>query len=227
MPNDPLSLSDVAVTVPYDDPGVAVAAYSALLGDPEPGTTTWAAANGSVTSGESAWVGFEAADPEAAGALLERRGAALGAPDARGARRGVEFPVVGLVPGAGARPGRTALDHVVFTAPSVDAAVALFAGRLGLDFRLVRRFGEVAQLFFRTRSVIVEVLAGGEVAAEFALWGLAWRCEDIEAEHARLAAAGLTLSEVRRGRKPGTRVVTVREPGLGTPTILIEQSPSR
>ncbi|WP_454166130.1 hypothetical protein [Gordonia iterans] len=112
----------------------------------------------------------------------------------------------------------------MFTAPSVDAAVALFAGRLGLDLRLERAFGGLTQMFFRTRSVIVEVLAGGEGAPEFALWGLAWRCADLDAEHARLTGLGLTLSEVRAGRKPGTRVATVREPSLGTPTILIEQT---
>ena len=36
-------------------------------------------------------------------------------------------------------------------------------------------------------------------------------------------AEGLDVSEVRPGRKPGTRVATVRERTLGTPTLLIEQ----
>ena len=40
----------------------------------------------------------------------------------------------------------------------------------------------------------------------------------------RLVAGGVEVSEVRTGRKPGTRVATVRDRALGTPTLLIEQS---
>ena len=38
------------------------------------------------------------------------------------------------------------------------------------------------------------------------LWGLSWRVADIDATRARLLAAGVDVSEVRAGRKPGTRV---------------------
>ncbi|WP_448223633.1 VOC family protein [Gordonia iterans] len=225
MRTDPLSLSDVLVTVPSGRGAEAGAAYTALLGDPV-SEVRWPAANGSlVLGGDEAWAAFEAADLAAAAQLAARRGVSFdeaSGPD--GARRATEVPAIGLTASAGSVAGRPALDHVVFTAPSVDAAVALFAGRLGLDLRLERAFGGLTQMFFRTRSVIVEVLAGGEAAPEFALWGLAWRCADLDAEHARLTGLGLTLSEVRAGRKPGTRVTTVREPSLGTPTILIEQT---
>ena len=40
------------------------------------------------------------------------------------------------------------------------------------------------------------------------LWGLSWRVADIDATRARLLAAGIDVSEVRNGRKPGTRVMT-------------------
>jgi hypothetical protein len=59
------------------------------------------------------------------------------------------------------------------------------------------------------------------------LWGLSWRVADADAAHARLAAAGLDVSEVRAGMKPGTRVFTVRDGTCGVPTLMIEPSPKR
>ena len=37
------------------------------------------------------------------------------------------------------------------------------------------------------------------------------------------AAAGLDVSEVRAGRKPGTRVLTLRDGTCGVPTLLLER----
>jgi hypothetical protein len=56
------------------------------------------------------------------------------------------------------------------------------------------------------------------------LWGLSWRVADIDATRARLAAAGLDVSEVRIGRKPGTRVVSVRDGTCGIHTLLVERT---
>ncbi|MFC0315549.1 VOC family protein [Gordonia phosphorivorans] len=228
MAADPLRLSDVAVTVVVDDPAAAAAVYEILVGPVDPATGVWAAGNGSIAAAPAAnsgpWAAFEAADVPAAAALLGRRGLPLVGEGS--VRRAEGVAAVGITNAAGARSGAALLDHVVYTAPSVDAAIALFAGRVGMDLRLVRQFGEVAQVFFRTASVVVEVLAGGETGgADFGLWGLAWRCPDLDREHARLSREGLALSEIRVGRKPGTRVATVREPALGTPTILLEQTP--
>jgi hypothetical protein len=39
---------------------------------------------------------------------------------------------------------------------------------------------------------------------------------------ARLGAAGIDVSEVRTGRKPGTRVATVRNGTCGVPTLLVQ-----
>jgi hypothetical protein len=46
---------------------------------------------------------------------------------------------------------------------------------------------------------------------------------DAEAARTRLAAAGLDVSEVRPGRKPGTRVLTLRDGTCGVPTLLLER----
>jgi hypothetical protein len=56
------------------------------------------------------------------------------------------------------------------------------------------------------------------------LWGLSWRVADIEATRARLLADGIDVSEVRSGRKPGTRVMSVRGGACGIHTLLLERT---
>jgi hypothetical protein len=38
-------------------------------------------------------------------------------------------------------------------------------------------------------------------------------------------ADGVDVSEIRAGRKPGTRVMTVRNGTCGVPTLLVERTP--
>ncbi len=52
-------------------------------------------------------------------------------------------------------------------------------------------------------------------------FGLAWRVADVDAARERLHRAGFRVDPVRRGRKPGTRVATVRSRTCGVPTLLI------
>ncbi|WP_232715181.1 VOC family protein [Gordonia metallireducens] len=121
----------------------------------------------------------------------------------------------------------TGMDHLVFTCDNRDWAVALFGGVFGLDFRLDQPIGDNArQLFFRAGDLIVEVVTAvtstePPTPAATSLWGVAWRSADVEATHARLSSAGLDLSEIRAGRKKGTRIFTVRERALGTRTVII------
>jgi catechol 2,3-dioxygenase-like lactoylglutathione lyase family enzyme len=119
-----------------------------------------------------------------------------------------------------------ALDHVVVRTPNPERAVALYAGRLGLDLRLDR--SEPAWgarlLFFRCGDLIVEVahdLKAGIGDGPDTFWGLSWRVGDIAAAHARLAAAGIDVSPIRTGRRPGTRVFTVRNQTVSVPTLMI------
>jgi hypothetical protein len=72
--------------------------------------------------------------------------------------------------------------------------------------------------------LVVEVshdLASGINDMPDSAWGLTWRVPDIEASHTRLKAAGLPVSVLRTGRKPGTRIFTVLEQFAGVPTALI------
>jgi catechol 2,3-dioxygenase-like lactoylglutathione lyase family enzyme len=121
------------------------------------------------------------------------------------------------------------LDHVVVATEDSERAAALYGARLGLDLALDRTHQDWGQLmFFRCGDLIVEVVrrtvAGGD-ANHDRLWGLSWRVADIDATRARLIAAGLDVSDVRNGRKPGTRIMTVRNGTCGIQTVLLERSP--
>jgi catechol 2,3-dioxygenase-like lactoylglutathione lyase family enzyme len=124
----------------------------------------------------------------------------------------------------------TALDHVVISTADPERAAALYGARLGLDMALDRSHPDWGRLmFFRCGDLIVEVVhrPGKDTAVDKAhdrLWGLSWRVADIDATRARLASSGVDVSEVRAGRKPGTRVVTVRSGTCGIPTLLVEKT---
>jgi len=124
------------------------------------------------------------------------------------------------------------LDHVVVLSPAPDAARALYGDALGLRLSLDREFPAFRSrlLFFRVGGATVEIGARlGEPARPDApdrLWGLAWSVPDADAARARLWAAGVDVSPVRPGRKPGTRVCSVRSAPGGVPTLLVEPARS-
>lgn len=127
-----------------------------------------------------------------------------------------------------ARAAISGLDHVVVRSADPDATAALYGDALGLRLALDRRFPDwgVRLLFFRVGGVTLEVAASLEAqpegSANDVLWGISWRVPDADAARTRLVAAGVDVSEVRPGRKPGTRVLTVRDGTCGVPTLLIE-----
>ena len=121
----------------------------------------------------------------------------------------------------------TAMDHVVISTADPERAAALYGARLGLDMALDRSHPDWGRLmFFRCGGdLIVEVTHQPGKVAETApdrLRGVCWRVADIDATHARLAGAGVDVSEIRTGRKPGTLVMTVRNGTCGVPTLLVQ-----
>ncbi|CAM3714967.1 VOC family protein [Tsukamurella ocularis] len=218
-----------------DVPTEARVAHARLLGaepaerytaegiDVAVGAPSWASASGLLVAAD---------DAAAAAKLAERRGLPVtdvGAGFA-GAADGLVLGLAGPTEPATA-PGAeiTGVDHVVVTSPNRDRIIATLCGRLDFDLRLdrVQSWG-VHQLFFRRGDLLVEVVLqegeGVEPAGPDALWGVAWRTVDADATHTRLTEQGIAMSEVRRGAKPGTRVATVKDPALGVPTIVLEQS---
>ena len=122
----------------------------------------------------------------------------------------------------------TAMDHMVVATADPERAAALYGARLGLDMRFDRSHPDWGQLmFFRCGDLVVEVVhrPGKDTdAARDRLWGLSWRVADADATRARLVSEGVEVSEVRTGRKPGTRVLTVRSGTCGIPTLLVERA---
>jgi catechol 2,3-dioxygenase-like lactoylglutathione lyase family enzyme len=126
----------------------------------------------------------------------------------------------------------TAMDHVVVSTGDPEHAAALYGARLGLDMALDRSHPDWGRLmFFRCGDLVVEVTHRSAKpgdkqmdTAQDRLRGICWRVADIDATRARLAAGGVDVSEVRTGRKPGTRVMTVRSGTCGVPTLLVQPS---
>jgi len=120
------------------------------------------------------------------------------------------------------------IDHAVVQTPDADGAIALYRDALGLRLALDRSFPDwgMRLVFFRVGDVTIEIAQPLRDAALPAgtdrLWGLSWRVPDADAARARLAAAGVDVSAVRNGRKPGTRVLSVKDGTCGVPTLLIE-----
>jgi len=124
------------------------------------------------------------------------------------------------------------LDHAVVQTRDADATIALYAEGLGLRLALDKSFPDwgMRLVFLRVGGVTVEIAqpldgATEEVRADAErdhFWGLSWRVPDADAARARLLETGVDVSEVRKGRKPGTRVLSVRGGSCGVPTLLIE-----
>ena len=121
------------------------------------------------------------------------------------------------------------LDHVVVATEDSERAAALYGARLGLDMALDRTHPDWGQLmFFRCGDLIVEVVRRPGTSGDWLhdkLWGLSWRVADIEAVRERLVAAGIEASQVRDGRKPGTRVMSLRSGTCGINTLFLQRSP--
>ena len=174
---------------------------------------------------------YSVSDLEETRRTLERRGIPSTGPIlGEEATHGIHMTLVEREPTAQAdtpdEGAVIALDHAVVATPSADRAAALYGARLGLDFRLDRTNPQWGSrlLFFRCGGAVIEVSADLKTPASDApdrLTGLAWRVADPDAARARIAAAGFDVSEVRTGRKPGTRVFTVRAGVVGAPALMI------
>lgn len=120
------------------------------------------------------------------------------------------------------------LDHLVLSTPDPERAAALYGARLGLDMKLDRMVEALQTrfLFFRQGGLVFEIihsLKTGKGDGPDKIFGVSWRVADVAATRERLQKAGLEVSELREGRKPGTKVFTVRTGTFGVPTIVIEQ----
>lgn len=132
-----------------------------------------------------------------------------------------------LVPLEAAADAVHGLDHAVINTAAPDRALAFYGAKLGLRLAMDRTNPDwgVRLIFFRTGSLTIEIaqrLADPEDTAKpDSFWGLTWAVADIKAAHARLGENGFDISEIRKGRKPGSEVFTVRNGTLNVPTLFI------
>jgi catechol 2,3-dioxygenase-like lactoylglutathione lyase family enzyme len=125
-----------------------------------------------------------------------------------------------------------ALDHAVVQSLDPDATRRLYGDGLGLRLALDRSFEQwgARLLFFRVGGVTVEIAARlfetPDPDAADRLWGLSYRVGSADAARARLHSEGFDVSDVRSGRRPGTRVFTVRGEPCGIATLMLELSPA-
>lgn len=133
-------------------------------------------------------------------------------------------------PGSG---GVQSLDHIVIQTQDPERAIAHYGARLGLRFALDRTIEafHTRFLFFRIGGLTLEVIQKidqtPEPSGPDAFWGLTWSTDDLEAAHVRLSKQGLDVSEIRKGRKAGSRVFTLRSGTLGVPTLYISHDKFR
>ena len=124
----------------------------------------------------------------------------------------------------------TDLDHLVINTPNPERTVATYGARLGLHLALDRTAEQwnTRFLFFRLGGLTLEIInrldQSADVDGPDSIWGLTWATDDLELAQKRLIAAGIEVREIRKGRKPGSRVFTVRNGTLNVPTLFIHHA---
>lgn len=119
------------------------------------------------------------------------------------------------------------VDHVVLYTANADDCVRLFGDELGIRLALDQTVPEWGgrMLFFRTGKLTLEVIAPNKgLEGNDYFWGIAYQVDDMDKVHSALQAQGVVMSDIRKGRKPGTRVVTLKSHALGIPSLLVEPS---
>ena len=115
-------------------------------------------------------------------------------------------------------------NQIIIYTPDVEYLRNLFTEKLGIRLALdkVFNFGEkdIRMMFFRIGGVTLEVIENPD-SESLSYGGVGWHSDNISKCHKRLIDSNFELSEIRKGRKPGTVVATIRNAPLKMPTIII------
>ncbi|MGH2759709.1 MAG: VOC family protein [Actinomycetota bacterium] len=113
------------------------------------------------------------------------------------------------------------IDHVVYAVPDLDEATAAVEDVLRL--RLRRRFhprgeGGPEMAFYRSGPTVIEVVSG---PPEPALWGIAFRCPDLDATVEAVRAAGGPIGDPKPAVQGG-RIASVWKEHVGWGVAIME-----
>jgi hypothetical protein len=117
------------------------------------------------------------------------------------------------------------VDHVVLRTVDAKACINLFSEELGIRLALDKTVPEWGgrMLFFRAGKLTLEVIESDtDKSAGNYFWGLAYQSQDLAALVQQLKERDVEVSDIREGRKPGTRVATLKSHCLEIPTLLIQ-----
>ena len=118
------------------------------------------------------------------------------------------------------------LDHIVIKTNDADSFIEIykkiFEVRLALD-----KFIETWKrriLFFKLNKTIIEVIEEKDKneTPNDKLWGLAWEVDNIVKKKDELVANGIDTSEIKKGVKENTLVITVKSHTHKVPTLFIQ-----
>lgn len=212
------------ILIDVPDPGAAIAAYQTLLGSTGP-AGDFALGNLLITLRGSASV----AKPELGTLSLLDTSLDCGVEKAieTGPR---DIPLSRShfrQPGWSSEPTETgvyAVDHIVLQTCDAEDCIRLFRDELGIRLALDQEIPEWGgrMLFFRMGKMTLEVIQNLKEPPEHDFfWGITYLCKDMDQTMTALDARGVVHSPIRPGRKPGTRVATVKSHCLGLPTLLV------
>ena len=119
------------------------------------------------------------------------------------------------------------LDHVVISTNDAEGFIRTYKDtfkiRLALD-KFVEHW-QKRMLFFRLNKTTIEVIEEqNDNEPKDILWGLAWNVKDIEAARKRLISHGVNVTQIKKGVKEGTLVMTVNSNVHNVPTLFIQHN---
>lgn len=123
---------------------------------------------------------------------------------------------------APAHPNRVVrVDHVVYTVPSLDAAIGAIGAVLRIEPRRrgTPRPGGPEMAFYRAGEAVIEVVASG---AGPALWGVMFRSDDLDATIDAVRAAGGEVGAPKPAIQGG-RIASVPKDLTGMPLAFLER----
>ncbi len=119
------------------------------------------------------------------------------------------------------------LDHVVISTNDAEGFIKIYRDifniRLALD-KFVDHW-QKRMLFFRLNKTTIEVIEDKDQNdAIDKLWGLAWNVSDLASCRKRLIKLGVDATEIKKGVKEDTLVMTIKSHTHGVPTLFIEHT---